>query len=266
MEAAPDCSRPAGVLRRAVAFHAVGDEVRAALEDDYHHFRVAIRHRDGVVVAVESETPRVPWTACAFAGEDWSGFIGLPLEPRSSAIAARAEMRLYCTHMYELAGAAMAAAARGVSARRYDAAVPYGARKAEAATVLRDGQRVLSWRLDGDVIQDAGPYHGVSVRKGFAGWVDSHLDVDEAEAALILRRALIISGGRVINLDAARSSNANDACYTTNPSRAPTALRVVGSTQDFEQRPEALLEADLDWLAFGAAEARAALTLEARAS
>ena len=74
-----------------------------------------------------------------------------------------------------------------------------------------------------------------------------------AEAALILRRAIFISAGRVANLDAARSSQASGACYTTNPDRAPTAFRVVGSTQDFEGRPEALLSSDQDWLAFSPA-------------
>ena len=115
MDAIPDCSRPSGLLRRAVALRARNGEVRAAVEDDYHHFRVRVLHQDGVVTGVSSEALRIPWTACAFAGDDWSGFTGLPLEPRSSAIAVRAEMRLYCTHMYELAGVAMAAAARGLA-------------------------------------------------------------------------------------------------------------------------------------------------------
>ena len=252
MDAIPDCSRPSGLLRRAVALRARNGEVRAAVEDDYHHFRVRVLHQDGVVTGVSSEALRIPWTACAFAGDDWSGFTGLPLEPRSSAIAVRAEMRLYCTHMYELAGVAMAAAARGMTSRRYDMAVPYGARKSEPASLDRAGAPMLAWVTDGETILDPGPFQGVSVRKGFAGWVDEHLDVDEAEAALILRRAIFISSGRTVNLDAAKSSQTTAACYTTQLSRAPTAYRVVGSTLDFEHRSDVLLASDQSWLAFGA--------------
>lgn len=250
MEPAPDCSRPAGLLRRAIAIQAEGDEVRATVEDDYHHFRLRLRHGDGMVRSIESETLRTPWTACAFAGDDWSGFVGAPLEPRSSAIAARIEMRLYCTHMYELAGLAMAATVRGITARRYDAFVPYGARRSEPAILRRDGEVVLTWLTDGDTIQGPPPYAGVSVRKGFAGWVERNLDFEEAEAALVMRRAVFISDGRKTNLDAVRTSYAGGGCYTTQPSRAATAYRVVGSTQDFEHRPQALLQLDEAWLAF----------------
>lgn len=250
MDAGPDCSRSSGLLRRAVALAARDDEVRGVVEDDYHHFRVRLRHRGGVVTEVSSETPRIPWTGCAFAGDDWSGVVGQPLEPRSSAIAARTEMKLYCTHMFELAGLAMAAAARGLAARRYDAEVAYGARRGEPSVLRRDGQPVLTWRTDGDIIEDPAAFHGISIRKGFAAWVENNLDLDEGEAALILRRAVLISGGRTSNLDAVKHSFAGGGCYTTQPSRAPSALRVIGSTQDFEGRPEALLRDDQAWLAF----------------
>jgi hypothetical protein len=250
MEPGPDCSRPSGLLRRAVALAARDGEVRGVVEDDYHHFRVVVRHRDGVVTEVTSQTPRIPWTGCAFAGDDWSGVVGQPLEPRSSAIAARTEMKLYCTHMFELAGLAMAAAARGLALRRYDAEVPYGARRGEPAVLRRDGEPVLTWRTDGDTIQDPPDLRGVSIRKGFAAWVENNLGLDEGEAALILRRAVFISGGRTSNLDAVKHSYAGGGCYTTQPARAPSALRVVGSTHDFEHRPEALLRDDQAWLAF----------------
>ena len=36
--------------------------VRSALEDDFHHMAVTLRHRDGAVTAVEPEMNRAPWT------------------------------------------------------------------------------------------------------------------------------------------------------------------------------------------------------------
>jgi hypothetical protein len=251
MDASPDCSRAAGVLRRSISLSAEGREVRGVVCDDYHHFRVTVRHDGKAVTSVASQTLRIPWTACAFAGDDWSRFIGAPLDPRASAIARYVEMRLYCTHMYELAGLAMAAAARGITRRHYEMAVPYGERRGEAATLTRDGLLHLSWRTDGTLIQDAPPpLAGARLREGFAAWAAANLDAEEGEAALVLRRAVIISSGRTTNLDAVKVSYAGGGCYTTQPARAATAYRVIGSTQDFEQRPEAQYESDQDWLDF----------------
>ena len=87
MDRAPDCGRSAGVLKRAIGMVAHDGEVRASLEDDYHHFRVKVRHDGKVVTGVESESVRFPWGGCAMAGDDWSKFVGAPLEVRSSAIA-----------------------------------------------------------------------------------------------------------------------------------------------------------------------------------
>jgi hypothetical protein len=38
-----------------------GGEVRAALEDDFHHFRVTVHHKNGIVSAVEGASPRHPF-------------------------------------------------------------------------------------------------------------------------------------------------------------------------------------------------------------
>jgi hypothetical protein len=248
MDGTPDCGRPEGVFRRSIAIVAHAQEARAAVEDDYHHFRVRLRHDDEVVTDVWSETLRTPWTTCAFAGDDWSKFLGAPLTPRSNAIARYVEMRLYCTHMYELAALAMAAVARGIERRRYDAAVPYGGRWGEPATLARDGEIVLAWRTDGTAILSPGPFEGVALRAGFAAWTEKTLDPEAAEAALILRRAAILAGGRYLNLDAVAASFAGGGCYTTQPDRAATAYRVVGSTLDFEHHAQAVLSADLAWL------------------
>jgi hypothetical protein len=245
---APDCSRAGGRLRRAIGIAAEAGEIRAAVEDDFHHFRVRITHRDGIVTDLLSETPRTPWTACAHAGDDWSGLIGLPLEKSPAAVGRRVEMRLYCTHMFELAGLAMAAAARGVTRRRLEAVVPYGARRSEPAVVSRDGEAVFAWLTDGATIAAPEPFAGRTIGAGFSAWVEGAFDLDEAEAALVLRRAVFISAGRTMNLDAVPHAMISNACYAQHPDRAPTAHRMIGSTQDFDDRPQALLADDLEWL------------------
>jgi hypothetical protein len=248
MSDAPDCSRAGGRLRRAIGIAAEAGEIRAAVEDDFHHFRVRITHRDGIVTDLASETPRTPWTACAHAGDDWSGLIGLPLETSPSAVGRRVEMRPYCTHMFELAGLAMAAAARGVTRRRLDAVVPYGDRRGEPAVVLRDGEEIFAWLTDGQTITAPEPFSGRTIGAGFSAWVEKTFDPDGAEAALMLRRSVFISAGRTMNLDAVPHAMTANACYTQRPDRAVTAWRIVGSTQDFDDRPQALLADDLAWL------------------
>ncbi len=257
MSGAPDCSRAAGVLRRTIGLAAHDGEVRAAVEDDYHHFRVLVRHDGRVVTGVESEALRIPWATCALAHENWSKFIGAPLDDRSSAIADYVEMKLFCTHMFELAGLAMAMAARGIPHRRYEMAVGYGGRREEPARLWRDGELVLAWRTDGQVVLDPAPYAGRAVGRGFAAFARQDLDVETCEAALVLRRAIIISGGRTGNLDAVVHNYAGGGCYATQPERAPTAWRIVGSTADYELRAEELLAADTEWLE--GASARAAI-------
>jgi len=248
MDAGPDCSRAAGVLRRAIALVAYPGEVRAAVEDDYHHFRIRLFHDARAVTRVESEGLRIPWSACAFAGDDWSKVLGAPIHERSSAIASHAEMRHFCTHMFELAGLAIALAADGAPRRAYEMAVPYGGRRSEAARLWRDGELTLTWETDGVTILGPEPYGGRLVGPGFAAWAQTALPVAEGEAALVLRRAVVISSGRTTNLDARAHSHGGGGCYTTQPERATAALRVVGSTEDFEHRPQALLAADRAWL------------------
>jgi hypothetical protein len=43
-------------------------EMRAALEDDFHHFRVVLCHDGSYVLAVSSEGLRVPYSLCPAPG------------------------------------------------------------------------------------------------------------------------------------------------------------------------------------------------------
>ena len=63
-----------------------------------------------------------------------------------------------------------------------------------------------------------------------------------------MRRAVLISGSRLMDLDAlptpAATGHGVGACYVHHPERMTVARRNVGSTRDFTDAPEALL-ADL---------------------
>ena len=93
----------------------------------------------------------------------------------------------------------------------------------------------------------------MEIGAGFTQWASAGLSTDEAEAALVLRRAVFISGGRGVDLDTpGRRTGPMGGCWVWQPERAADARRNVGSTLDFTGREESLTAADRRWLAFEA--------------
>ena len=109
---------PFGAFRRRIRVVATSDEVvEAGLEDDFHYFKVALRHdservgsggRRGDPLAVEHvPRRRAPLHALE----------GMPLSDRCLAVGDWAPPRPNCTHMFDLAGLAVAHAGRVVGRR-----------------------------------------------------------------------------------------------------------------------------------------------------
>jgi Protein of unknown function (DUF2889) len=208
--------------------------VEAELEDDFHHFRVRLEHDGRRVTAIAGGAERFPWTTCGQATGPLAGLVGAPLAERSSAIAAHLPARANCTHLYDLAGLALAH--RGVD-RRYHVVVPDRVDGATTATLDRDGKRRLAWQVRNHTIVAPEPFAGRTLRGGgFIQWADATFGPDEAEAAIVLRRALAISYGRQQDLDAYHTAAElpfmTGTCFTFQAERMPVALRVKGSTRD----------------------------------
>lgn len=233
----------AGPFRRAIALRRVdARQSFGRVEDDFHHFGVTIAHRAGVIESVRTTTRRAPWSTCAAAMLPLRALEGQRLRERASDVGAMIDMRSQCTHMFDLAGLVMAAAARDIAARDYLAEVPGRpivftdgfARNvgATVATLRRDGERVLAWQLENNRI--VGPEGGQSLDRGFRAWTEA-MEIDAAEQAFVLRRAIMVSTGRNIDLD--RVETAADAplppvCHTFRGTLT-AALRQHGSTRDF---------------------------------
>jgi len=220
------------------------------LEDDFHHFRAYIAHDGRTVTHVRGEGLRIPWTTCAGASEPLESLVGAPLAPSASEVARHADVRLQCTHLYDAATLAVAAAARGIERRVYDASIPDRVDGRARVTLARDGEGVLEWEVDGlDVVQPA-PYAGISLMAGFVRWCADTLDVETAEAAIVLRRAVFIGLGRNYDFDriprASGFAGVAGACHTFNDARVNDAARVRGTVRD-------LADADPDDLANAAA-------------
>ncbi|MRV70526.1 DUF2889 domain-containing protein [Duganella sp. FT92W] len=221
---------------------------RAALEDDFHHFRVELAFAAGVVARAHGSGLRIPYTGCAAAGAALAGLAGMRLDSVANSVTRATDASQQCTHQLDLAGLALAAAARGISARRYDIDVPRRIGKQTSGRIDRDGVTVLDWRIDGETIVAPQEHAGVSLRDGFARWALTSLPEDVAEAALILRRCLMISRGRERDLDVLPHAEPSGRCFAQQPQRAVTALRVVGSTWDFTERAGELCAEDRAFL------------------
>ncbi|RSH69173.1 DUF2889 domain-containing protein [Stutzerimonas stutzeri] len=241
------------MFRRRVEIVSAGQdarrEVRATLEDDFHHFRVWLRHRDGIVSEIGGEAVRYPYSACPQAAEQLQKLIGMPLSQIAHSVTRQTDAQHQCTHLLDLAGLAIANAARGTTQRRYDIQVPDRIDERTNPLLQRDGAILLSWNVHGSTIEGPPPYCGVNLREGMARWALNHLSEEEAEAALLLRRCTLISLGRMNNLDAQIHASSTGRCYSQQPARATQALRIKGSTWDFSATAAALCMDDQNWLA-----------------
>jgi hypothetical protein len=240
---------PYGSYRRRIRLvNAEPGLVRGGLEDDFHYFRVAVRH-DGVVVTdIEVEAFRWPWTTCPDAGNQLQQLVGMELSPRCLAVGDHANPRLQCTHQFDLTGLAIAHATRDEHARQYDVEVPYGSGRdgSHDVRLWRDGELALTWTIEGFACVAPEPYASVPWRGGFLRWADQHLDPDTAEAAIVLRRACDISFGRGANLEGVRVASelgiaGSGVCYTFQEETARVAFRQVGTIRDFDGRVDDLL-------------------------
>ncbi|QQD17328.1 DUF2889 domain-containing protein [Spongiibacter nanhainus] len=224
------------------------------LEDDFHHFGVTLEHSGELITGVSATAQRYPWATCAFAPEALAPLVGQSLRPRSSDIGALIEMRQQCTHIFDLAGLTMAHAVRGSSHRRYqtitDSRKILGWKDHKSPQfgpttirLLLDNQEVMQWYCDSGTILDRESGHQQSLGRGFREWTES-LPIDKAEYATVLRRALLVSGGRSMihdNYPSAAAMDQPELCYSFQASRRDTALRMHDTTKDYADHPEAML-------------------------
>jgi hypothetical protein len=227
--------------------------VEAGLEDDAHYFKVVLQHDGNKVEAVEATAPRPPWSTCADAAQPLQALVGMPLSRSCLAGGAWTDALQNCTHMFDLAGLAVAHAARvvagtGDSRRQYDAVVPYGGVTGTRDVHLhRDGELVLAWTVDGDRCLSPPPFSDVPFTGGFLQWAEQTFAPDDAEAAIVLRRACAIGRVRGVDLDQhqylsevtglATSPN----CYASQPERVTISFRNRGTIRDYDKNPDAML-------------------------
>ncbi len=242
-----------GSYRRRFRFVARSSTlVVGEMEDDFHHFGVRLHH-DGVRVRrAEGVSLRTPWVTCVDGSRLIARIEGMELSPSATAAGAVTAARAQCTHVFDLAGLCVAHAWRsahgvGRSVRQYDCDIPdRDAAGRHTCRVWRDGEPVLAWHLDGYTIIGPEPFAGVSLAGGFLRFCEERLDLDTAEAAVALRRAVYISGGRLQQLDVYRVASdvagaSLGTCHTYTPGIAQVAVRRKGTQHDFTDHADVLL-------------------------
>jgi hypothetical protein len=240
-------SKP-GIYRRRIVLSAEGDTASGWLEDDFHCFGAKLRHDGDRVVELSGEAKRWPWTTCPGAIDPLQQLVGAPLSTSLRGIARGVDPRAQCTHLFDVALLAIAQAARGEGRRVYDIALPDRVAGHTRSTLRRDGELALAWEIERGEIKSPERYAGRTLQGGrFNAWLDAHFEGDEAEAALVLRRACIIGIGRKYDFDQIPRAEAfahelgAGACHTFGSSVLPNALRIVGSVRDFTDQPNAML-------------------------
>ncbi len=235
-----------GIYRRRIEIRSDEGLVRGELEDDFHRFGAVVRHDGRAVLEARGSATRFPWTTCPEAVSVLAELAGVPLSPSLRAIARARDPRRHCTHLFDLASLLVARAAAGGGDRFYDVEVPDLREGGGRARLWRDGAPILDLEVRGLTLEGPEPFRGRPLTGGFAEWAEETLAPDLAEAAQVLRRAVLIAGGRRFDMERMESAVpfaplTRGACYSFQPERIARALRNRGSVRDFSRRPGALL-------------------------
>lgn len=174
----------------------------------------------------------------------------MALDPACAAVLKKTDQFQQCTHQLDLAGLGVAAMALERPQRTYEVTVPDRKDGHTVATLHVDGQPMLDWRVDGMTIEGPAPYEGRSMGAGFTQFTSS-LSRDEAEAALVMRRALFVSQGRGMDFGALGDRGPVGGCWAWQPERIAQLRRQPENRRDFSDSARDLLTDDVEWLDFG---------------
>ncbi|WP_445948795.1 DUF2889 domain-containing protein [Sphingorhabdus sp.] len=247
--------RIGGCLRRRIDIRRNSNgAVVAWLEDDFHHLGLTLEHDGERVTDIRVASERLPFTTCPLAEVSLKNLVGQELSRRSTDIGAMVKMREQCTHMFDLAGLAMAQAAAGRDHRHYEAIVAdreivaweAGTRRLLGpgeAWLLCDNNEVLRWTVDQRAIIGPAEWAGQALVEGFRGRTED-MPIEQAEAASVLRRAIMVAGGRSFDPDTVTTAAdrwQRGVCYTFLEENRADGLRNFGNALNYEDSGDGML-------------------------
>jgi hypothetical protein len=237
-----------GTFRRRIRLIRGERQVVAGIEDDFHAFKVVVTHDGQRVTDVAAEAVRYPLDTCPGAIEPLQALHGATLSADCRAIGGLADARMNCTHLFDLAGLAIAHACRDQVHRQYDVAIPDAHRNRTQASLFVDGSERLRLEMLADEIEAPAPFAGQNIGRGFSRWVLANVaDMELREALLVLHRGWFVSRGRqhveqIADLRGVWTAIGAGACYSHQPERKQTAVRLQNTIRDFTSADSALVQ------------------------
>lgn len=197
----PNPDYGSGVTRRRIQLRAEPGRVWCGLTDSFHGMHCTLRHDGRVITDVQAEMLRFPTDSCPGAPLALRELIGIPVTLPTAELYAGGRQRRHCTHLFDLAGLALAQIGRGVGTRRYDVTVPDQGPNPIEVEVRLDGTIVHRWRIFGREIVAPERLAGRPMLQGFNQWAQAEFSGDALEAATVLMRTVFISRGRRVLID-----------------------------------------------------------------
>jgi hypothetical protein len=179
---------PPGFWRR-IELHPAAGAIVGGLEDDVHRFMLTLEHDGERITSVPARTERVPWSVCPGAGP----FLQDGLTGRALDEVARLDPKIHCTHLFELA-VLCAAHAHLAEPVRYDIKVGDPVNGRARAVLAVNGEQAIIWEVSGTALEGPAEWAGRDLRR-LSQW-GAQLDPDLALKAMMLRRAIMVSGAR----------------------------------------------------------------------
>ncbi|MCW1383604.1 DUF2889 domain-containing protein [Novosphingobium sp. KCTC 2891] len=237
-----------GTSRRSILLRGRDGRVDAALEDHRHAMFCSLFH-DGVkVTAVESEFQRYSLTHCAGAAAPLAELVGMDIGISTGDFFAGGRARHNCTHMLDLAWMALRHCRRGNVDWLFEIDIPDAVSGPARGTLRRNGEEVLDWTVENNVIVAPARYAGRAMRGGFLRWAvdEAGLSDQEMEDCLVLHKGFFVVAARQFASPSGRQDPAfrkmvEGVCYGYAPERLDDAVSTEGMFRDFSDHPERLL-------------------------
>ena len=213
-------------FRRLIELRCFDGTVVGRVCDNVHDFTVAVEHDGILITRVTARAVRFPWTTCPAAIERLKDMEGLSVGARLSD---SIDQTQHCTHMLDVAKLAVRHIGRG-GERTYAVTIQSCEDPAACiAAVHRDGVPVFRWRVVKNVIDEPESLRSHQTL-GRAEWPPAIAnDGDLLEAAMILRRSLLVFRGRPLATEAVyKASDLNylqGVCLSFQPEFVGDAVR-----------------------------------------
>jgi hypothetical protein len=237
-----------GAYRRKLHIHAGEREVRVALEDSNHAFRLSLSHDGRHVTDMAVDTVRFPFVTCREAAEPLRRLLGCPLDEDTAALRNRLVPGDNCTHLHDMALLALAHAGQPGTERLYEIFVADEQDGVTLARITCDGTVIHEWRIRDRAVVQPAALAGRPMMRGFYAWVAQTYSGLALEAAMALQRGFFVAQSRrmsnrpAVDNPATADMMPDGSCYSYNHTVVQRALRVEGSVWDLTDRPELLLQ------------------------